>query len=175
MVHKEYRLRIISASFLFLGLTGLVAFAFLSPSLLAARQKYTLLAQEKEKMERETPELRDIASLQQTVGQTKNKLKIITPSTQIAPTEVIRKISEKKTSSIRIDSLSYVVRNKRETPKEKELEITISGIASTRDSLINFVKILEDEKSFSNVVLPVSDLAKDKNVSFSVNFSAVLL
>lgn len=68
----------------------------------------------------------------------------------------------KKTNSIKIYSFSYTSNN------EKTAILTIRGTASTRESLVSFVESLKMDKKFSKVDLPVSDLAKSKDIDFSV-------
>jgi len=52
--------------------------------------------------------------------------------------------------------------------------ILISGIASTRDTLVSFSKALEGEAFFKKVELPVSNFTKGKNVPFSMSITASL-
>ncbi len=47
-------------------------------------------------------------------------------------------------------------------------EINLSGVASTRESLVAFVDRLESEEIFSSVDLPVSNLAQSNNINFSL-------
>jgi hypothetical protein len=49
--------------------------------------------------------------------------------------------------------------------------MSVSGIAQTREDLVGFVKKLQDSGFFSDVVSPISDLAKDKDISFSINLN----
>lgn len=47
--------------------------------------------------------------------------------------------------------------------------ISLSGVAATRDSLVSFSNLLKGSASFSIVDTPVSSLAKDRNLPFSIN------
>ena len=49
-------------------------------------------------------------------------------------------------------------------------EVIVQGKASNRDSLINFKKNLESDARISSIELPVSDLAKSKDISFAIRF-----
>lgn len=51
-------------------------------------------------------------------------------------------------------------------------EVLIIGKADSRESLIDFKKSLEVEKTFRNIDLPVSDLAKSKDIKFSLRVTA---
>ncbi len=47
-------------------------------------------------------------------------------------------------------------------------DVTIAGEANKRDALLSFIKILENEKGFTGVTVPVSDFAPVTNINFSV-------
>jgi Tfp pilus assembly protein PilN len=55
---------------------------------------------------------------------------------------------------------------------QAESEITISGLAQTREALLTFSKNLEKVESFSKVDLPISNLAKETEVMFVVTVTA---
>lgn len=50
--------------------------------------------------------------------------------------------------------------------------ISISGKAATRDALVSFSKSLQGEPSFGSVNLPVSSLAKSKDIPFSISIDS---
>ncbi len=50
--------------------------------------------------------------------------------------------------------------------------ISLSGTARTRDALVNFSKALSSDASFKNVSLPVSALAKSKDIPFTLSISS---
>ena len=52
--------------------------------------------------------------------------------------------------------------------KDDQNTMTISGMADSRDALVAFSKRLQGEPSFSNINLPVSSLAKSKDIPFSL-------
>lgn len=51
---------------------------------------------------------------------------------------------------------------------EKQNIIRVSGIAKTRDSLLDFSKSLKSNHRFESVDLPVSNLARNKDIDFSI-------
>jgi hypothetical protein len=65
-----------------------------------------------------------------------------------------------------LDSIS-VEKNKRYQTKTGTV-VLVGGTASERDSLVSFLKALEESKSFSAVDVPISSLTKDKNLPFSM-------
>lgn len=48
------------------------------------------------------------------------------------------------------------------------IEVRVQGKAATREALLNFKKGLENDTSFSVVDLPLSDLAKSRDIGFTV-------
>jgi hypothetical protein len=49
--------------------------------------------------------------------------------------------------------------------------VVLQGKALTREGLIAFKKNLEQDKRFSGVELPISDLAKSKDIPFALRLS----
>ncbi len=52
-------------------------------------------------------------------------------------------------------------------------QVVLQGKASTRESLIKFKNTLEADPLISKVELPVSDLAKSKDISYSLRISVI--
>jgi hypothetical protein len=72
-------------------------------------------------------------------------------------------IIAQKTSAIVLTSIAYT------SASGDTATISIGGKAVTRDSLVTYVKKLQDTVKFKAVDLPISNLAKDKNISFTMN------
>lgn len=79
--------------------------------------------------------------------------------------DVIENLINHKGSDIALSDISF-------SKNQDGLNISISGVALTRDGLLNFVKNLKSADSFKNVDLPVATLAKDKNISFNIAFQS---
>jgi len=56
--------------------------------------------------------------------------------------------------------------------KDVRVIVTVRGVATTRSDLVSFVEILEEQATFSNVVLPVSELAKNEDIDFTLTLDA---
>jgi len=52
------------------------------------------------------------------------------------------------------------------------VDMRIQGLAQTRDALINFKKKVETNEQIKKVELPVSDLAKSKEITFSMKIQS---
>lgn len=82
-------------------------------------------------------------------------------------TEIVGKVIDLVPDKVVIDSITF---SRDELYNEKNgLLISVSGIATDRNSLVSFSNLLEEVKEFSSVDVPVSSLTKDKNLPFSIN------
>lgn len=79
--------------------------------------------------------------------------------------EGLNKITELKGSQIKIRSFRYLNLTK---PDPKSTNIEISGVAVNRNALLEFKQKLESEKSFSNIILPISSFVKVNNIEFNI-------
>lgn len=51
--------------------------------------------------------------------------------------------------------------------------ITVSGVASSREELLQFRKAFENSSTFKNVNLPISDFVKGSDINFNLNLTAI--
>lgn len=159
-VRREYLLRraVIMASALVL--VGVVALVGLFPShmLSQARQKEALsgtqfVSGSKRKSDQELREWFDGLSL---------KLKTLSPKLdQDRPSENIAQVISEKGSGIRLTSFGW-------SKKDGQIGLSVSGIARDRQALLSWESRLNESKHFASVSLPVSNLAKDKDISFEL-------
>lgn len=81
---------------------------------------------------------------------------------QIIP--FIDKVISYKTNSLTFTDFIY------EYKQDEDMTLlTVRGMASTRDSLVSFVRNLEESGVWSEVDLPVSNLARDRNIDFMIS------
>lgn len=71
-------------------------------------------------------------------------------------------IISQKTTGISLREFNY-------NSSATESTLSLKGLADTRETLVSFVKKLQDLKVFSNVDLPVSNLAKQKDIEFNID------
>ena len=74
----------------------------------------------------------------------------------------------KKTKDIYIKELAYT------SLGETKAKITLVGTGATRESLVFFVKKLEESKFFEKVDLPISNFTRDRDINFSINLTVSL-
>lgn len=83
------------------------------------------------------------------------------------PSEFFERIISAKVPGVRITGLSW--------SKEKSKPVLlVNGVANDRQALVSFENKIKSSKYFSDATLPVSNLAKDKDIDFQMKFSPVL-
>ena len=97
---------------------------------------------------------------------TNAKLKIIQDSLSYPKFKLsLDTIIQNKSGSIYVTGINYA------PTSIVSANIILEGIANTRESLVSFVKTLEETEAFKEVNLPVGNLAQDKNINFSIELS----
>lgn len=81
---------------------------------------------------------------------------------EISQLRVSTKIFELAGANIEIESIDII-----------ENTITLRGSADTRDSMLIFQRKIKDEKMFEGFDVPIEVLAKQKDISFNINFTYV--
>ena len=67
--------------------------------------------------------------------------------------------------------MAAISANKRWTAASSS-DLTIQGVAATRDDLVAFEDRMKADAGFSGVTIPPSDFAPDSNLPFSLSVSA---
>ena len=99
--------------------------------------------------------------------ETNRRLKALSPVLDTdRPSNFIDKVLEQKVTGIKITGLSWV------KAKDKT-NLSVSGVADDRQRLVMFEGKISSSGYFSNVTLPISDLAKDRNITFQIKFSPI--
>ncbi len=166
-VKAEYKIRrmtVILISVLFLQMSFLV---FLLPSWIISvyKEKDAISQVEDVKQSSLSKGASPIASV---ITDTNKKLFFINSLLtyqQVSP--IIDSVLSNKTPSISLNEFSYTSGN------ASTSTLVLGGVSATREALVAFVKSLEKSGAFKTVDLPVSNLAKDKNIDFSINLSVV--
>ena len=110
---------------------------------------------------------KDEPDLQAWLKSINHKLKLLSPVLDTdRPSEIVEKILDIRPASINMNSFSW----KKASGK---ITLSINGVALDRQALIMFENRINSTGKFSEVVLPISNLAKDKNINFQINFSLI--
>ncbi len=127
-------------------------------------------ARENEALERarivsSATEREENALLQAWLEKTNLKLQILSPTRDTErPSDFIKKILDQRVAGIVITGFSWM-------KVEDKITLSASGVAASRQSLITFENRINSSKYFSEVVLPISNLAKDRDIDFQIKFS----
>ncbi len=160
---REYHLRLATVGLALLFFGVMLAGAFLVPSFLLSQSKVQSVDANLSVFNKPDVAERNKA-LEKELVDTRNKLTILAPKTdKLFSHEIISKILYRKVAGV---SLSAIVLNKSADGKG---EARLSGVASNRDTLIAFSKALEKQEPFTEVVLPVSNFAKSRDIDFTLS------
>ena len=144
-----------------LFVTGVVANFLLFPSLLLSQIKYSevrdeILFRQESLRDKNTGELR------LAINKAKEEIEILGVVIEDTPTvyDLFSKVVARKNENIKITGILY-------DTDENKREIIVNGIARNREALLEFAENVRRELVFSNVSLPVSNFAKNRDIDFS--------
>ena len=163
-VAREYAVRRAICLFLALVLVLAVGIIGLLPSyvLSNARQNEAL---ERARIMGSAGGREDDASLQFWLEETNRKLQVLSPALDTdRPSDFIKTILDQKAAGITITGFSWV------RAKDK-VTLSVNGVAASRQALVTFENRINSSRYFSDVALPISNLAKDRNIDFQIKFS----
>jgi|TARA_Y100000310_G_scaffold169509_1_gene169608 hypothetical protein len=151
---------------MFLFFTILAAGAQLIPSY--------FISESKESATREHSDIikESVAKREQEVSstvllETKEKLKLLSfDEKNISLKDLFERVLDNKLGGVGINGIFY-----KKSQFGKETEMLVTGEADSRESLLEFKKLLEREKQFRDVELPVSNLASDRDIKFSIKIT----
>lgn len=162
-IKKEYKLRLTIIAILFVIIAQLTFLIFLLPSWLNSYYKQKEYSGRKNEVSNFLSSL-DISSTTAYIKSTNSILTIINDSLDYPKmSPVVMDILSKKKSSIKIGGIFYSVNS------GNSATLSINGLASNREALVSFSDSLKEIEYFKKVDLPISNLAKDKNIDFSIN------
>ncbi len=167
---REYHTRLFIFTLFFISLAIILGILSLIPAFVIAYtdEKSALNRIEEIRKNRDTKEIESIKKeLQKTTEYIK---KIDSAENNIKYSEIIPQIINDKNANIQITSLSFIRSDKNATSTNP---LVLQGIAKSRDSLLKFKSELEKNSLISSVELPVSDLARSKDIDFSIKISLI--
>lgn len=162
-VIKEYKFRIITTSLVFVFFAMLIASVLLLPSYIISNYREGITRVQANIIQKSI-EVREKNVSNIILNDVKTKLKLLTVEEGSTPlAEVFEEIINQKTRGVSIGGFFY-----RKTT-DGNGEILVTGIAVSRESLLQFRRNLENKNIFTSVILPVSNLASDTDIEFSIN------
>ncbi len=159
-LYQEYRMRLLVIVLIFISLFFIIGCALLFPSYISLKSEKTSYETELDSLTKQV-ERKDKEGLTGTMNTIGSNLAIAKPD----ETMVYRALGvllAHVTTDIKITSMSYT------RGSQGASFITTEGIAKDRTSLISFSNGLKKELIFEKVDLPVSNLAKQTDVPFSM-------
>lgn len=160
---RQYRLRLLSAVLFLIGGVILVSSGLLLPSRIMLQVERSALIEEKI-AQGKAIKAEDSKNLQQTLEEIKMMVKTATPEKTRIFT-AIQTVLAKKPLGTSITSISYI------RGVGAPSSLAIGGVAEERAQLLSLSKSLESEELFSDVSLPVSNLAKESNLIFTLGLA----
>ncbi|MEK7463707.1 MAG: hypothetical protein AAB610_01125 [Patescibacteria group bacterium] len=162
---KEYRTRLFIVLIFFVScgiLTGIVSLipAYIFSYTQEKEAIKNLQSLQESRRERGTDVVVDDLASAQSLIEDLKKHQDSAEFSQIISEIVLRKPAQVSISSFQLGSSGETA--------SSSLEVIVQGKAMTRDSLVNFKKILEQNPLILKIDLPISDLAKSKDVSFAL-------
>jgi heme exporter protein D len=164
---KEYRIRFFVVLLFFVSFAVFVGIVSLIPSYVFSymQEKQALndlQSLQDSRRERGTDAImKDLSDTQQLVNKLKNR------HDPIVFSQVIAEIIERKSSQVALNSFQI----NQSSTASSTLDVSIQGTAQTRDSLLAFRESLEQNPFISKIDLPISDLAKSRDISFALKLT----
>lgn len=165
-VSAEYNTRRVVVIFLGLILTLTIALIGLMPSY--------LLSDIREKEVRERARIvntggskGDGEDLQAWLLEINRRLSVLSPTLDTdRPSQFIDKIVKEKIGGVGLTAFSW-------TKAKDKISLSVSGISTDRQTLMRFQNGINSSGIFSNVTLPISNLANDKDIVFQIKFTPI--
>jgi len=164
-IRREYLLRLLGVFLIFSAITLFLVSIFLLPSFFLSKNKAGL-ANEKIEFLKSYIEKISRSGITDLLIETNRKIEILGLSEEKSLNEAISLIIDKKNNSILITD--FALRITEDEVKGKEKSLFVGGLADNRSSLISFVESLESISGFKNIDLPVSNLAQNEDIDFSL-------
>lgn len=165
-VRGEYLLRrsVIMVTALILVLV--VAIVGLSPSFVISKALQKEVAERTESLTQE-PEP-DAVAWETWLSSINLKLKLLAPKLdKDRPSALLAQVISERGRGVRINSFRWI-------NGDGKSEVSIRGVAADRQALLAFESRLNSTEKFSAVTLPVSNLAKDRDISFELKLTPTL-
>lgn len=163
MLEHEYALRRWAVILCSLIAIITIAMVGIFPTYLLSNMKNTNVHERIDKLQA-TPLSEEDAALKEWYESINKKLKYLSPNLdKEQPSEFIEATLKDKSPGIQIMNFTYT--------GDPKITLTLSGVAKDRQALISFQDALNESGRYGEVSLPVSNLAKDKDISFQIKLT----
>lgn len=163
-VEGEYSLRraiVMIAGLIFVCAVGIIG---LMPSYLLSNIRKDE-AEDRMRILAQSGLIEDTSEAEVWLSKVNQKLKALDPALDLdPPSALIAEILEKKINGISITNITL-------SKVKSKVTISVNGVAEDRQTLITFRDSISVSESFSSVVLPISNLTQDRDISFEIKLS----
>jgi len=164
-LHKEYLARLFIVALTFIFCAQVIGIISLVPAFLLSKAKVDQITAEQRALGQTLEKERDV-DLDEDIKKAKAQVdQLQLSTTTMATGKLFESIINDRTAGIKIVSFNLDRRD------GSQSSLVLNGTAITRDTLVLFQKTLEKEAMFSLVDLPVSDLAKSRDLTFSLRIT----
>jgi hypothetical protein len=166
-IRTDYIVRLSAVSLLILSLLGIFLLAYIIPYYISLAKKDIIVAEQFEKIINVENKENTGESVLSEVTMTLEQIKAIELYSQdtFVPLPYIDEIIDSTNPGVRINNISFSI------IEETQGQFLVNGISKDRESLVDFIEDLKSKTIFTQVESPVSDFAKDKDVSFSIKIN----
>ena len=171
IIKLDYLARLFSVSLLIpTSLLGLFLLAYIVPYYLSVSKKDAITAEQfRSTIGIENKENTGESSVR-ILNQSLDQMKTVENYSKNSPipSVYLEKVIKNKNSSIKINKISF------SDLKNGSGLISISGISVNREGLVSFIEDLKSKANLTTVESPISNFAKDSDISFVINIKTVI-
>jgi hypothetical protein len=161
-MRRNYMVRLVAVATFLLAISIYIGSALLLPSFFLVKSKLSGLEKQ---AELEQLNIDNGENPRITLQNTKNKLELLSDISDLETAGAFfSDILEEKTSNVSLTSITFTREGDKGT-------FIVSGVSKDRKTLVDFTNKLERSKRFTNVALPVSNLAGNKDILFSLSMN----
>lgn len=166
MISEEYRLRRWVVMFIFLALLGLISLIFLAPAYTVASLEKQQLTNNLEDLKLATEDLIE-PEVFRGVETVSKSLNLLVPHVEdIFVIDVLEMIVSNRPDRLSITSFAV-----RKDGNNREISISLSGQADSRDILLSFSEELKKEDCITDINIPLESFTQEENLDFSMQIS----
>jgi len=161
---NDYLIRLLTVALFLASLLGVFLLAYVIPYYISVNKKNLKVSEQFEGAITLENKENVGESVTKIVSETVEKMKVIELyEKKFYPSNYFTKILNNKDNSISINKLSFSIL------KNNQISFLVSGISKDREGLVAFVDRLKSQPDFESVDFPISDLAQDHNINFTLN------
>ena len=160
-IHRDYAFRLFSVVLNAISVSALIGIVTLFPSYFISDLEKRAAVDQAELVRETNDDGEENVAL--VLKEAQQKLEILSPEYEkVSIRTIFDTTIGYKPSTVALTGIIY------QKDDKGNIKITISGVADRRDDLLMFSQGLKKDALFDDVELPVSNLAKDRNIKFTL-------